>query len=184
LTPQATASTGRSQSGWSQPGWEEPQQWQGGAYATVEYAGFLKRLGAVVLDWLILTAVAWVAGFGLAVLFALGGGLETDESVDNFSAFFSLVAFLGQWLYYAIMESSAWQATIGKRALGIIVTDDHGQRISFGRATGRYFAKILSAIVLLIGYIMAAFTEKKQGLHDMIAGTLVVVGKTTDSRPF
>ena len=63
---------------------------------------------------------------------------------------------------------------MGKKALGIIVTDISGQRISFGRATGRYFAKQLSTIILLIGYIMAAFTEKKQALHDMMAGTLVI----------
>jgi uncharacterized RDD family membrane protein YckC len=72
------------------------------------------------------------------------------------------------------MESSARQATLGKMALGIVVTDLDGNRIGFGRATGRYFAKILSALILLIGFIMAAFTQKKQGLHDIIAGTLVV----------
>ncbi|MDX6593454.1 MAG: hypothetical protein QOJ13_2650 [Gaiellales bacterium] len=65
-------------------------------------------------------------------------------------------------------------ATLGRRALGIKVTDVEGNRITFARATGRYFAKILSALTLLIGYIMAAFTARKQALHDLIAGTLVV----------
>jgi len=60
-------------------------------------------------------------------------------------------------------------------ALGIIVTDMEGRRISFGRATGRYFAKIISAIIIYIGFLMIAFTERKQGLHDMIADCLVVM---------
>jgi uncharacterized RDD family membrane protein YckC len=77
-------------------------------------------------------------------------------------------------LYYALLESSTWQGTLGKRALGLEVTDLEGRRISFGRATGRFFAKIISALILWIGFIMAGFTEKKQALHDMIAGTLVI----------
>ncbi len=77
------------------------------------------------------------------------------------------------WLYFALMESSKFQGTIGKIVLGIIVTDIDGNRISFARATGRYFGKILSGLILFIGYIMAGFTEKKQALHDMMAGTLV-----------
>jgi uncharacterized RDD family membrane protein YckC len=72
------------------------------------------------------------------------------------------------------MESSPLQATIGKLAVGLRVTDLQGQRISFGRATGRFFAKWLSGAILLIGYLMAGFTEKKQALHDRIAGCLVL----------
>jgi uncharacterized RDD family membrane protein YckC len=75
------------------------------------------------------------------------------------------------------MESSSWQAMLGKRALGIIVTDENGNRLTFGRATGRYWAKFLSYFILMIGFLMAAFTPKKQALHDMVANTLVVVGK-------
>jgi uncharacterized RDD family membrane protein YckC len=78
------------------------------------------------------------------------------------------------WLYFAFMESSARQATVGKMALGIVVTDMDGNRIGFGRATGRFFAKYLSALILAIGFIMVAFTQKKQGLHDLIVNTLVV----------
>jgi len=58
-------------------------------------------------------------------------------------------------------------------ALSMKVTDLQGNRISFARATGRHFAKYISAMILLIGYIMAGFTERKQALHDMITGTLV-----------
>ena len=80
--------------------------------------------------------------------------------------------------YFVGFESSSWQATPGKRALGLIVTDTEGRRISPARAVGRYFGKILSGLILLIGYIMIAFTERKQGLHDFLAGTLVVKGRT------
>ena len=78
------------------------------------------------------------------------------------------------WLYFALMESSVNQATLGKMALGIKVTDLDGNRISFGRATGRYFGKIVSGMILYIGFIMAGFTEKKQALHDIMASCLVV----------
>jgi uncharacterized RDD family membrane protein YckC len=84
------------------------------------------------------------------------------------------VGLIGNWIYEASMESSTKQATVGKMALGLKVTDLEGRRISFARATGRHFAKLISGIILLIGYIMAGFTERKQALHDMIAGTLVV----------
>lgn len=85
-----------------------------------------------------------------------------------------ILDIVGVWLYFALQESSERQATIGKRAVGIYVTDLQGRRIAFGQATGRYFSKILSGLILDIGYIMVAFTEKKQGLHDMIASTLVM----------
>ncbi len=79
------------------------------------------------------------------------------------------------WLYFAVMESSEKQATIGKMVLGIIVVDLEGKKISFARATGRFLAKFLSNVTLLLGYIVAGFTYRKQALHDLIADTLVVV---------
>jgi len=85
-----------------------------------------------------------------------------------------LLALVLTWLYYALLESSSWQATLGKKALGLEVTDLAGGRISFGRATGRYFARWISAMTLGIGFIMAGFTEKKQALHDILVGTLVI----------
>jgi uncharacterized RDD family membrane protein YckC len=81
----------------------------------------------------------------------------------------NLLLTMVSWLYWALMESSAWRATVGKRILGIEVTDMEGRRISFARATGRYFGKII-----FIGFIMVVFTEKKQALHDIMAGCLVV----------
>lgn len=87
---------------------------------------------------------------------------------------YPLIAFVGDWLYFSLMESSSSQGTVGKIVCGLRVTDTQGRRISFGRATGRYFAKILSALILLIGYLMVGWTRQKRGLHDFIAGTLVV----------
>jgi uncharacterized RDD family membrane protein YckC len=117
------------------------------------YAGFWVRVGAYLIDGLIVCIPALILFF-IPIL-----GIIAD--------------IVGVWLYFALQESSAHQATVGKRAMGIYVTDLYGRRISFGQATGRYFSKILSGLILDIGYIMVAFTEKKQGLHDMIAGTLV-----------
>jgi uncharacterized RDD family membrane protein YckC len=93
------------------------------------------------------------------------------------------VSILAGWLYYALLESSSWQGTIGKKVLGLRVTDMNGNQISFGKATGRYFGMILSGMICLVGFIMVAFTEKKQGLHDIMAGTLVLNGPGVASYP-
>lgn len=77
-------------------------------------------------------------------------------------------------LYYVFMETSKFQGTIGKIALGLKVTDLNGDKLDFSKALIRNLGKIISGMILYIGYIMAGFTEKKQGLHDMIASTLVV----------
>ncbi len=128
----------------------------------MEYAGFWRRVGAALIDAIL---VGVVGGILNAILGATG---------DDSGAIGGLITFVGAYAYYAGMESSSSQATVGKMALGIQVTDLNGRRISFWRALGRNLAEILSALILLIGYIMVAFTAKKQGLHDMIAGTLVV----------
>ncbi len=135
------------------------------------YAGFWRRLVAFIIDAIILNIVFYI----LAAIFGLPYGMTgpAARTAGTFSGF-NLVTIIIVWLYYALMESSEKQATLGKMALSIKVTDLAGNRISFGRATGRYFAKIISAVILLIGFIMAGFTEKKQALHDMIAQCLVV----------
>jgi uncharacterized RDD family membrane protein YckC len=92
----------------------------------------------------------------------------------NFGQAALLLSLLLDWLYFALLESSAGQATLGKSVLGLAVTNTRGERISFGRATGRYFAKFLSALILGVGFLMVGWTRRKQGLHDFIAGTLVV----------
>lgn len=86
-----------------------------------------------------------------------------------------LFSMILHWLYYAAMESSVRQATLGKSILSLRVTSSEGRRLSFGHATGRFFAKLVSGLIpFAIGYIMAAFTARKQALHDLIAGTVVV----------
>jgi uncharacterized RDD family membrane protein YckC len=87
---------------------------------------------------------------------------------------FALILLVGWWLYFAIMESSAKGATLGKMLLHLRVTDMKGDRISFARATGRFFAKALGILTFYIGFLIAVFTAKKQALHDLISGCLVV----------
>jgi len=122
----------------------------------MEYAGFWNRFIAIVIDSVLLAIVSIITN----ILF--------NENVAG------TVGFLVGWLYFAGLESSTRQATIGKSAMGLVVTGVDGNRISFLRATGRYFGKILSALILLIGYFMAAFTARKQALHDILASTLVL----------
>lgn len=97
-----------------------------------------------------------------------------DEAFRTLSLTSAVFGFLLKWLYFTLLESSASQATLGKAVIGIRVTDMQGRRISLLKANARYWAKILSAITLGFGYLMAGFTKRKQALHDMVAGTLVV----------
>lgn len=129
--------------------------------AGATYAGFWKRFAAYIVDVIALIVIGIIVRLILHLLHAPGG-------------IYYPVGIVIYWLYFAYQESSVKQATLGKQALGIKVTDLEGNRISFARATGRYFAKYVSSFILMIGWIMAAFTEKKQALHDMIASTLVV----------
>lgn len=150
------------------------------------FAGFWLRLVAHIIDSLlsvcaivaIALLVAAVAGFG-----SLRTAFENQDAADNIFTFAIvsaictaiLMILAASWLYYAAMESSSYQGTLGKMALGLIVTDLQGRRVTFGRASGRFFAKIITGLIpFALGYIMAGFTEKKQALHDMIAGCLVL----------
>lgn len=131
------------------------------------YAGFWKRVGAALIDGIIV-------GAAVSVLTALllPGTVPLDGMHGQPQN--GALSTLAGWLYFALFESSAHQATPGKMLLGIVVTDEAGKRVGFGRASGRHFAKILSGVLLCIGFLMVAFTKKKQGLHDMLAKTLVV----------
>lgn len=129
---------------------------------TQEYATFITRLLAFIIDILLIFILLFIVDF---IIF-----LNDQNSYDLVSG----VNIILVWLYYAISESSVKQATFGKRALNIKVTDMEGNRISFGNATGRYFAKIISALIIYIGYLMPLWTEKRQALHDIIAGCIVV----------
>ncbi len=147
------------------------------------YAGFWRRFVAAFIDGIIL----WIVGIimrNIILGFFLGSYMASDkynilssyiiDNTENIMSYIIIVNIVIAWLYYALFESSSKQATPGKMALGIMVTDLDGNKISFGRATGRYFSKIISFLTLLIGYIIAGFTKEKQALHDMIAGTLVI----------
>jgi uncharacterized RDD family membrane protein YckC len=127
------------------------------------HAGFWRRHAAYMLDLLILMIPA-----GILNLIPFVGWL---------------IGMIGQWLYFALMESSEQQATLGKRIMGIKVVNAQGERIDFGPATGRYFGKILSGLILCVGYMMAGWTERRQGLHDMMAGTFVVFNTVQPSEP-
>lgn len=150
----------------------------------VRYAGFWERFVAVLIDGILLSVVSNIFTFAFFQTTSF-----TQPKIDPYGDENPLAQLMSiyvdmmpsiilgaviNWLYYAYMESSANQATLGKMALNLKVTDLNGERISFGRATGRHFAKYLSSLTLLIGYVMAAFTERKQALHDIVAGTLVV----------
>ncbi len=141
------------------------------------YGGFWIRVVAAIIDAIIVRVVVSpihlvFGGLGLAGM--MSGVPHTGIGLGLLGGGVTLIASVfGSWLYEAFMESSSYQATLGKMIFGMKVTDLNGNRISFERATGRHFAKWLSGIVLGIGYIMVGFTERKQGLHDLLAGTLV-----------
>jgi len=144
------------------------------------YAGFWRRFVAMIIDSLVFSPliIFFIVSSGvMGAILHPGGDLEGlgGAMLAMTIAGFAVVLFVGSWLYHTWMESSRYQATLGKMALGIIVTDMNGQRISFGRANGRFFGKWVSSMIMNIGYLMAAFTEKKQALHDILAGCLVVL---------
>ena len=137
----------------------------------MNFAGFWIRVLAYIIDFIPLAIIAGVLAF------ASGQSLlDTDPAAPLYSwaDFVNLVIGIA---YFVGFESSSYQATPGKMALGLIVTDTDGRRISLMRALGRYLAKIPSAMILGIGFIMVGFTERKQGLHDYMASTLVVKGR-------
>ncbi|MCP1675774.1 putative RDD family membrane protein YckC [Natronocella acetinitrilica] len=131
------------------------------------YGGFWRRVAAALMDSVVLFVPLMLIESTL-----LAG--NADPATATRWTTWDTLTLLASWLYWAGFHSSAYQATPGKLVMGLRVTDLQGQRISFLRATGRHLAEFLSAVLFLIGYIMVAFTRRKQGLHDLIAGTLVV----------
>ena len=137
------------------------------AGSQIAYGGFWIRLVAYIIDAILLSLAMGAVG-------AVAGINFFNPDIENYSASANIVYVVVAWLYFALLESSERGATVGKMAMGLRVVSDQGQRLSFLNATGRYFAKIISAIILCIGFIMIAFTDRKRGLHDMIASTLVI----------
>ncbi|HEY7405079.1 MAG TPA: RDD family protein [Candidatus Angelobacter sp.] len=167
----------------AQPAYGQPPAYA--SAASSPYGGFWIRFLAYVIDRIIVSAVA--APFYFILVFprlmpiiqdAQRSGEPPDPAmiaaIFSTAFTFGLIALAGVWLYDALLTSSSWQGSVGKKLLRLKVTDEAGNRISFARATGRFFGKILSGMIMYIGFIMAGFTDRKRALHDMIAGTLVM----------
>ncbi len=150
------------------------------------YAGFWIRFLAHLIDQIVISVVGFVF-FIIALVFTAGSVMSISDLADMEDPdpavilgliggwlVFIVVTAVAQWLYYAFLESSASRGTLGKMALGLQVIGHNGETINFARASGRYFAKFLSGMILMVGYIMAGFTAKKQALHDILADTYVV----------
>lgn len=156
----------------------------------IKYAGFWLRVAAYLIDSLVMSAGGLL--IAIPVIIGIVGFAVGLEGVNNPEDFLesgrwmyvggiiglillaSLLGLVMGWLYYALMESSKYGGTLGKIAVGIKVVDMNGNKVTFGKATGRYFSRIVTNMTLFVGYIMAGFTEKKQALHDIIAGCLVI----------
>ena len=124
----------------------------------LSYAGFWRRTCATIIDLFL-----WITfSFSIALL------LPIDEELISVTGLFI------SWMYYALLDSSSWQGTIGKKVMSISVSNLNGERISFLRATFRYFFHIFSALILYIGFFMVIFTSKKQALHDIMTGCVIL----------
>ena len=136
----------------------------------MNYSGPVRRIAAFVIDLIAMLGIYMAIGLilGLSLLSA------PISTLPMIGFWFYGGMFALSWAYFAGFEASRYQATVGKKLLGLKVTTLDGKRISFWRATARYFSKILSRVALMIGFLMIPFTKKKQGLHDKIAGTVVL----------
>lgn len=157
-------------------------------------AGFWIRFFAYIIDTILLSVIQTVVFIASAIIVGIAVPFvnepETTGSYVKFVSqtyysgydyftfpFVSLLIFVSSvigWLYFALLQSSEKQATLGKAAMGIIVVDENYERLTFARATIRYFSKFISGMMLNFGYIMAGFTKRKRALHDFIAGTYVI----------
>jgi len=142
-------------------------------------AGFWRRCAAHLIDGVLLFALAWIAAIVLGFVFVLVG--LRDETTIRVLSYVAILTI--DWLYFAWQESSSAQATLGKRALNLKVVDERGERIAFGRATFRFVGKIISGLILGIGFLLAGFTARKQALHDLLAGTFVVFREVNPGQP-
>jgi len=127
---------------------------------SVIYVGFWKRVLASLIDSLVML-IPYII-------------MEVTVSEKAHPFLNPLIQILSFWAYTAVLQSSYWQATVGKKVLGIIVVDEYGDRLTLKRATGRFFAEILSSLLFCIGFMMVGWTKHKQGLHDKIAKTFVI----------
>ena len=139
------------------------------------YAGFWIRFLAVLVDGLLFNIALFVVAFVI--------GLADPSNVETSTVVVVIISIIPHWLYFTVLESSTWQGTIGKRLFSIRVTDLSGRQISFARANGRYFGKFVSALILGMGYVIVAFTDRKQALHDTMASCLVLRTQSSVAPP-
>jgi len=137
---------------------------------TMIYAGFWKRFAAYIIDSIILAfatnAIKW------EIFRSLGSDVYSSNGIAPYV--WQILFLIFSWCYFAGMESSPLKATIGKLAVGIFVSDLNGERVSFGKASGRFFGKLISGLLIGIGFIIAGTSTKKQALHDSMSDCLVL----------
>lgn len=147
------------------------------------YGGFVARAAAWLIDLLVLAVpeallIYWIMsqmGLDQEALAVLGEpGAEQNAALGEFYQRLQLATLVMQGVYWTLMESSVWQATVGKRAMGLVVTDVHGHRLGMGRAFLRFLGRVLCGMTLGTGYLLVLITSRRQGLHDLLARTLVV----------
>lgn len=196
--PIAAASPFCSQCGRPQPGGPSPAAAAAAAPAfaassatayvaapSVTYAGFWMRFLAIVIDGLVVGVVTGPVTLIVEAAMGFGGAFNiTGDKPDinpgqiamiaGMFAFIVVFSVAAHALYEALLTASKKQATVGKMVFRIKVTDLEGRRISIPRAFGRHFAKYVSGMTLAIGYLIQPFTARRQALHDLIAGTLVM----------
>lgn len=185
--------------GYAHPGYPPPGYGGYGSYPVggpASYAGIGSRFLAMLIDGIIVGIPIGILSTVLSAMMAArvitrtsGRNYNPGMAATDVGTFFAgfgfimILSFLVTWAYFAMMESSAWQGTVGKRIMGIRVTDMNGARISLGKATLRLAIKAFLSGWFLIGYIMAFFTQRKQALHDLIAGTLILSGPAIPAAP-
>ncbi len=140
------------------------------------YAGFWLRAVAFMIDTLILSVPFTICAilYPDKLMVFPEEGAPLLQAFPHFTVIGFLLLFFVMWIYYAFFESSTWQATPGKRLLKLYVVDMNGRPLTFARASGRYLGRKVSDLTFLVGYIVAGFTQKKQALHDLLSGCLVL----------
>lgn len=141
-------------------------------HSEIEYGGFWRRLTAFLIDYTLIMTLMMILVMGLVAFLRMPN--QVNEQLIQLSGWINLTTVVLFWLYFALWESSPKQATIGKMLMGLKVYGNEGDRISFARATGRHFAKILAILPVFLGLLMIAWMPRKQGLHDLLAKTYVV----------
>ena len=140
------------------------------------FAGFWLRAVAYLFDTVLISLVfGLIASFYPTTFIKFPDAASTSlTSLPQLTPLAFAITITATWFYYTVFEASAWQATPGKRVLRLYVADLNGKRVTFARSAARNFAKIISSLTFLVGYLVAGFTEKKQALHDILSGCLVL----------